>query len=474
MVTQIRNADPSQTKTLKIESTSLIPNVLPSISIGDILKVTVRQNPADGPGLIYFKGLLVKAQLPPNVAPGDKLTAKVTEEGDQIQFKIVELQKGITLGIASEEIPQLEADLEELIRSTGTGNLRGLNTFQLSETLKGISAFQGRLESLLAPIKSNELLADAKAAFEQLLGAADGDLGASLKESAKSLRDFIESHAESDAGKQLRLLKQELGKVFQTIAEDNSLAAYHLDELLESYERDAKVLKRFDNGEQEQVKATMRNLRSMRAGKPDQGPDELKAELQSAFRPLDRLNPDIKDRVLDPKAAQELTQLATKLDQMAATQEALSRMNPIMQALGEPAIILFPFIIQGLISHSEVTVETKQLGKKKGERDILDENDGEGGKKSETFQRVQVSVPLPALGTIDVDIAHRPKEILVRLNVEDKAIGAFITEHLEDLAAQLRNHGFSKTELMANVGVKKGDEAADWSMSLHAATSIIA
>ena len=109
----------SALKTLQIESTQLLPNVLPTLAIGDVIKVTVRQNPPQGLGLIYFKGLLVKAALPDNVSPGDKLLAKLTESNNNVVLKILEHEKTSAPESVSSLAPELLADLDELVENTG-------------------------------------------------------------------------------------------------------------------------------------------------------------------------------------------------------------------------------------------------------------------------------------------------------------------------------------------------------------------
>ena len=172
------------------------------------------------------------------------------------------------------------------------------------------------------------------------------------------------------------------------------------------------------------------------------------------------------EQKLDPKSLADLSQIANRFEQMAASQETLAKMNPVMQALGEPALILFPFLMQGLVSHSEVTIETKKR--------VEDEEDGGGkGGNREPFQRIQVAVPLPNLGTIDVDIAHRTEEIWVRFTVSDPEIGKFLLEKLEALSPVLRDYGFKKAELVAHVGQKQENLPA-WSFGLHSSTSLFA
>ena len=72
-----------------------------------------------------------------------------------------------------------------------------------------------------------------------------------------------------------------------------------------------------------------------------------------------------------------------------------------------------------------------------------------------------------------MDIAHRSKEILVRLGVENPEISNFLLEHLEHLGAILREQGFEYAELTTQVGRKK-ERLPQWSFGLNTSESIIA
>ncbi len=165
---------------------------------------------------------------------------------------------------------------------------------------------------------------------------------------------------------------------------------------------------------------------------------------------------------------------------MAGNQEMLNQLNPLMQALGEPALILFPSLFQGLLAHSELLVQPRDggqqrnRGKKKGSKDGSDaDSDSDDGPDTSGYQRVQMCVPLPTLGLVGVDVAHRESEILVRLTVPDEDVARFLLDQLEYLATVLKDIGFEKAELVANVGLPKEDSPA-WCSELHSGTQFVA
>jgi hypothetical protein len=179
-------------------------------------------------------------------------------------------------------------------------------------------------------------------------------------------------------------------------------------------------------------------------------------------------------------APNELRQLATRLEQMAGNQEMLNQLNPLMHALGEPALILFPSLFQGLLAQSELLVQPrdggkqgkqgKKKGKKKGSKE---DSEGDDGPDSSSYQRVQMTVPMPTMGLVGVDVAHRETEILVRLTVPDEDVARFLLDQLEYLAVVLKDIGFEKAELVANVGLLKEDTPA-WCSGLQPSTTFVA
>ena len=91
MATNIINNNPNLVQTLKIETTQVLPRVLPTIAIGDVLRLNVRQN-LGGRGLLYFKGQLLQANLPETLKSGDKLQAQVQSQDNQLVLKILNVE----------------------------------------------------------------------------------------------------------------------------------------------------------------------------------------------------------------------------------------------------------------------------------------------------------------------------------------------------------------------------------------------
>ena len=158
-----------------------------------------------------------------------------------------------------------------------------------------------------------------------------------------------------------------------------------------------------------------------------------------------------------------------ELSTLVRGQEALQRLSPVMQALGEPAFVLFPAVIQGMFSQVELTFypnfsknpldpdqsnenSKRREGKDQGERNGSDSSeDGEG--EGEYFRRVQFRLTLPHLGSIGVDFAHSLKTMLLNLTVEDEATKLYLDEVSQELVSVFSSLGYGSIQYL----VSKGD-----------------
>lgn len=498
MVTQTVAPDPSAVRLIQIPGSEVLPQIQPTIAIGELLRFVVRDN-QNGQGQLYLRGTLIPATLPPGAEVGDKILAKVTESTtNQLVLRIVDTEKSQlaigntsntpTVGGAELAARKLVASLlQEFLRTPDAAGFTAPEPLALApdalmNLVKTATDAAPRYETreatakldLLAKMlpKSAELL-DAGTTEAKLASTVDGSLAVALRDAAKALRTVLPEPARSSGERFLAALSTELSGLLASAADDNFAAKSHLDAIVAAV-TDELVSNTRKTNPKERDERTLLKSTLVELSRAQEQSEGLTQHLEAALRRVQNAAPQRLERgvPLDGKGAEELKQLASKLDQMAATQERLNKLNPLMQALGEPAMILFPFLAQGLLKHSEVIVEPRK-GKRRGEDD---EGDGDGGKRGEEaapFQRIQVSVPLPSIGIVDVDVAHRESEILVRFSVEDPEVGAFLQEQLEHLATILRERNFKRAELVAHVGPRNHEQPA-WTISLGSANQVVA
>lgn len=468
MATQIINADPTALRAVTVPNTPAIAEVLPALRVGDVVRFNVRQNPGSGqPGLIFINGQLIPASLPEFLNPGAKVFAKIANVEDKIVFRILQQQQPLS-SLPGGPTTQVASDLQSLVKQSGPIGLRGLQAVILPQELKSLFGSNADLSKLLSSLDA-KTLTDPAQVLKQLIASSTGDLAATLREAAKLIRQLVDQSTESPTQRFLVALNAELSKLLQSV-EDNQASKQTLSLLINILTREVKDPKQAAGTQRELFQSLIANLKNARADL-----SEVKAHVQQAaaqLLPLTTQTDSAKRK--DLHLAGRLEQTAKTLESMASTQETIHKLNPLMHAIGEPALVLMPFIFQGLLSHSEITIDPKGGRKKQQQgKNGSGGEDGEGGDSTEPYQRIQVSVPLPSMGSVDVDIAHRSKEVLVRLSTPDPEKAQFLLDQLEHLASLLRSLGYERAELVANVGTKQENLPA-WSLGLHASTSIIA
>jgi len=470
-------------QSLQIEAKNLTNLPAPALNIGDVVQLAVRQNPVNQAGLVALRGLLINAKLPPGLQPGDKINAQIVKNGDQVIFKIL----GDILGVntpqpqaASTPLQKIQNQFQEIFKAASAVNLRSIQPEQLADTLRTAGQLRGTMERLIGNLTkllpSGERLFTPQELIRELNKAFTGGQVKVLRDLAKDISEFVRQNTPPPPSEPITDLQAQLSKLLVDTAENNSDAANSLKTLVGDLERAVKTPARpITKNERAIIENTLKSLLTAQAG-PASEEAGVRPPLQIALLGVQQ---QLERAVavagaLDPKTIADLSRLAGQLDQIASAQEALERLNPLLQALGEPAMILFPFLFQGLLSHTEVTVYSRPP-KRKGDEDsdVLDGEGGKSGGSQESFRRIQVSAPLPTLGSIDVDVAVRSKEILVRLSVADPEANEFLKTKLDDLAALLKEHGYERAELFSHLGMKK-ETAPDWSLGLHALHSLFA
>ncbi len=135
------------------------------------------------------------------------------------------------------------------------------------------------------------------------------------------------------------------------------------------------------------------------------------------------------------------------VEQMANAQDTLAKLSPLLEATGDPTMILFPTILQGLIS----SLEIKRLGLYDQSSRAKDGSDSGNQKKDsgrDPFERIEVSFELPAMGRVSIDLAHRREELLINFSFEEPGCAAFIEKRFARLGEALRRIGYTSIQAL--------------------------
>ena len=201
------------------------------------------------------------------------------------------------------------------------------------------------------------------------------------------------------------------------------------------------------------------------------------AGLKSAVIDNERLQSSLNDLTsrFGSSSGSEVSQLSQNLAALKSLgnlirgQEFINQLNPVMQAAGEPAFMLFPHLVQGMLSKLEMSFfpagipnsensskrsESRAEKNKESESTDHDANaeDKRDGKR-EPFRRISFNVTLPGAGAVQVDFAHSLNELLLNITVEDQGFAELIQDNFFELEKALVVMGYSKCQLSATKGI---------------------
>ncbi len=153
---------------------------------------------------------------------------------------------------------------------------------------------------------------------------------------------------------------------------------------------------------------------------------------------LDRYTPE------ETKYIQNSMQALSSLESLSQAQETLNQLNPIMDAMGEPILILFPMLTSGLLSKLKLSAEHPKV-----------DPDGEqnGGEKRGEMNRIDFALNLPSIGQVQVNLAHSKVEVYATIVFEREDVAAVAKTELEKLSSRLESLGFKSI----NLNVKSGE-----------------
>lgn len=465
---------------------SLFKAITPTVAVGEVIKLVVRQEgQPNGQGTVGFRGQAIKATLPPNLKSGDEILAKVGRgPQDSIVLKILDLQRGDQTS-QSQGVPSgtatVAAKLADELRSLVDTPEGFLNFKAQAPPTEGQTAPAGQpalpskeLAQSLKTLAEGTDLKNPQTALSQLIAATTGDVAESLRDAATAIRQLADQS--SPPGEKFATsLRTGLNELLQTLKspfkDGGGDPAARLTNIVKTIREELKS----NNDLPPHTRAMLENV-ERELSSPGAKKESIESKVENALKTIERQFTTDRgttrvDR--DNSNPAELTRLAQRLDQLASTQETLQQLNPLMHALGEPALVLLPFLSQGLLNHSEVTIDPNARRKNKGGGQGKGDGEGDGEDRGDStpYQRVQVSVPMPSLGVIDVDIAHRRDELLVRITVENDEAEKFISGQIEDLNATLRTLGFKRSEIVAAVG-EHSDSMPVWCEALSSRMSV--
>ncbi|MCC6220082.1 MAG: hypothetical protein IT291_02465 [Deltaproteobacteria bacterium] len=444
----------------------MLSPTMPTVGVGDVVNFGVRRNIPGNRGIISINGQLVQANLPLNIKAGSKILAQVAEIGPQVLLKILQAQ-GPTTSSRIDLATQLANEIANSLSTASLNHLKLQSSLLLPMNLDSSAWRPELLKSLMGNISNNAELYDSNALLANLFKLTNGTFSSWLK----SLLDQTQTTSLNSPfgtlqplpGSLLTALEAELRAMLGQ-ASDFSSISKHLKHILDVISKDFSQKETLNSKDAQVLQNVLRDLKTA-----TQNEEHARLHIQAAFSQLEEfLHNNAKLTTTSASMSEaQFKQAILGLEQLANTQETLNRLNPLMQALGEPALIMFPFLFQNFISHGEVIIDPdrQNKGSKQKSSDGSTHHD-EGLSNGEAYRHIHINLTLPTLGQTIVDIAHRKHEILVRFTLDDEEKAEFLAEQLDFLSAILRSSGFEKTEFIASSNPNPENSTAWFSRTL--------
>lgn len=131
--------------------------------------------------------------------------------------------------------------------------------------------------------------------------------------------------------------------------------------------------------------------------------------------------------------------LTQQIEALLAGQEALHQVNPLLQSLGEPSMLMIPVLIGGIVTPLEVLLRPPYV-----------ESDHESQRRQKAqsqYTRVDLHLTLPRLGRLSAALAFRGQEILLHIGAENRATAELIASRQGDLEVLLKARGFTDVSI---------------------------
>ncbi|OVE80145.1 hypothetical protein BVY02_01240 [bacterium J17] len=445
--------------------------------------------------------------------------AEMWQVGAGSSLQIPMAQSGAVQSVLMEINEEFLRVIEDLIKSTALSTGSGGNIFELLKSLKELSGRQmiqskqrdaeflnfirdfkqGLIDTKHSPSASATFLEKTLKTIHQQFGKSTGQTETDGVLRFEPLTELPRKHAVVLKGIEAQI-QTLLGGTLAVAGPDNPALDIAVDkrfsfdpnnlrrqeslsrELLDSlrdFESQASKRVGGDSNFSSTAKRLLDHFDGKNSFKPDTGTQK---EIRNSLNELQQGLSDSSQRSANPKLTAYRDALRG-LENIVRGQEMLRQLNPVMQAAGEPAMLLFPTIVQGLISRLEVAMysyyghyspnKESSYREKKGKGEDEGEGKRERRQREQRYNRFHFKANLPNLGKVEVDFAHTIKEILLNIICEKPGASDVLSSNIGGLRTSLIASGFEKADVNIESGVP-GDVRPEWFKSLMELDSLIA
>ncbi len=121
---------------------------------------------------------------------------------------------------------------------------------------------------------------------------------------------------------------------------------------------------------------------------------------------------------------------------LLGAQEILHKLTPLLNCMGEPALLLVPCLLEGLLTRWELAIDPDESS------------------TSETlpFHHLRLFLPFPHLGPLQAEIAYRGTELYLKLIVKEERAAQSISAEIIFLEKNLKEIGFHSPHISLTTG----------------------
>jgi len=171
---------------------------------------------------------------------------------------------------------------------------------------------------------------------------------------------------------------------------------------------------------------------------------DIRAALTATAQKLDAVASRIRDQSTEATLLVRSAEIQREIERVTDGQEILRALAPVARSLGEPVAMFIPAVVHGLLTKFEFTFYPPPR--------VEDSADGRSESESEFFERIDLKLPLPALGAVHIAVARRPGEALINLTCETAAAHNHLEGLMPKLEEILARLGYERRTIAASVG----------------------
>lgn len=169
------------------------------------------------------------------------------------------------------------------------------------------------------------------------------------------------------------------------------------------------------------------------------GTKELRAMLLQAQAGLNEFMRGASPKEIEQ--AHDLLDLVGSMQQLHNAQTNLQQLNSLLNTFGEPSLFLFATLIGGSFTKLKFTHDAQDEEGKKTR-----------GKRGGKYSTVSLSIDLPAIGSVNVDLGYHQKELLLKVTIANETAVNFLKPRGALLRKSLQELGYDLKDLSIDFG----------------------